>query len=70
MKQLTSVVKRRQRFGGGEGAGGQQHLGQHSGTDPLQMFHSQLSDITEPKVGQDLIYRGTLSGRKMFLDIF
>lgn len=55
MKQLTSVVEGRHGLGGGVGAGGQQHLGQHSGTDPPQMSHSQLTDITEPKVGQDLL---------------
>lgn len=54
MKQLTGVVKRGQRLGDGVGAGGQQHLRQHSGADPLQMFHGQLADITEPKVGQNM----------------
>lgn len=54
MKQLTSVVERGQRLGDGVGAGGQQHLGQHGGADLLQMFHRQLADITEPKLGQNL----------------
>lgn len=56
MKQLTRVVNRGQRFGDwdGVGAGGQQHLCQHSRADPPQMFHGQLADITEPKVGQNL----------------
>lgn len=55
MKQLTRVVERNHNLGGGVGAGGQQHLGQHSGADPPQMSHSQLADITEPEVGQDLL---------------
>lgn len=55
MKQLTSVVERRHSTGGGVGAGGQQHLGQHGGADPPQMSHSQLTDIIEPKLGQDLL---------------
>lgn len=55
MKQLTSVVEGRQSLGGGVRAGGQQHLGQHGGTDPPQMFHAQLADIAEPKVGQYLL---------------
>lgn len=63
MKQLTAVVKRRRRRGDGVSAGGQQHLGQHSRADLLQMSHSQLTHITEPKIRQDLPSRGTL-GRK------
>lgn len=50
MKQLTTVVKRRLRRGDGEKAGGQQQLGQHAGADPLQMFHSQLTDTAEPQI--------------------
>lgn len=55
MKQLTSVVKKWLSSGGDVGAGGQQHLGQHGRTDPPQMSSSQLTDIAEPKVGQDLL---------------
>lgn len=54
MKQLTTVVKRGKRREVSVGAGGQQHLGQHSGADLLQMFHGQLTDITEPVMGQNL----------------
>lgn len=61
MKQLTRVVGRQHDLGG-VGAGGQQHLGQHGGTDPPQVSHGQLADITEPEVGQDLLCRGTLRG--------
>lgn len=56
MKQLTSVVDGGQRLGDGVGAGGQQHLGQHGGADALQMFHSQLTDVTEAGVGQNLLH--------------
>lgn len=66
MKQLTRVVQRREGWGGGVGAGGQQHLGQHGGADPPQMFHSQLRDIGEVEVGQDLLCRGTLGGQHPF----
>lgn len=70
MKQLTSVVERGHRRGDDVGAGGQQHLGQHGGADPLQMFHSQLTDITEPIVGQDLPCGGTLRDKKTWSDHF
>lgn len=63
MKQLTSVVNRGSRLGDDEGAGGQQHLGQHSGADLVQMFRSQLTDIVEPVKGQNLVSGGTLRGR-------
>lgn len=69
MKQLTRVVERRQSLGGDVGTGGQQHLGQHSGADPPQMSHSQLCDISEPKVGQDLLCRGTLGAGHMSSDV-
>lgn len=55
MKQLTGVVDGRQGLGGSVGAGGQQHLGQHSRTQALQMSHSQLTHVTQPEVGQDLL---------------
>lgn len=55
MKQLTSVVNRGKSRGDDEGAGGQQHLGQHSGADLVQMFHGQLTDIAEPIKGQNLV---------------
>lgn len=56
MKQLTTVVNRLRRLRCGDGvkAGGQQQLGQHAGADPLQMFHSQLTDTAEPQIRQDL----------------
>lgn len=67
MKQLTTVVNRRQRCGEGVRARGQQHLGQHGGADPLQMFHSQLTDIIEPQIRQDLPSGGTLEQEKKAL---
>lgn len=67
MKQLTRVVDGRHSFWVDVGAGGQQHLGQHSRTDPPQMSHSQLSDVTQAKVGQNLLRRGTLRDTEMLL---
>lgn len=63
MKQLTRVVEGGPRRGDGEGAGGQQHLGQHGRADRPQMVHSQLADITQPELGQDLTCGGTLRHR-------
>lgn len=62
MKQLTGVVEGGQWLWDGVGAGGQQHLCQHGGTDRLQISHRQPADVTQPKVGQNLSDRGTLGG--------
>lgn len=64
MKQLTRVVNRERGGWWCVGAGGQQHLGQHGRTDTPQMSHSQLTHITEAKVGQNLLGRETLRTRE------
>lgn len=54
MKQLTGVAEGVRLLLDGVGAGGQQHLCQHGGTDRLQVPHRQTAEVAHPKVGQDL----------------
>lgn len=69
VKQLTAVVRQRQRRRDGVEAGGQQQLGQHAGADPLQMFHGQLTDA-EAQIRQDLLSGGTLEQKENFTGRF
>ena len=46
------------------GARGQQHLGQHGGADPLQMFPRQMDLGAKAVVGQDVPHGGALDTSK------